>query len=69
MAIERWRHHPVREREASSPDLTFLQLLLGYRSLAELQYTFVDCLVANDEAQVLLQTLFPKQVSDVWALS
>ena len=50
---------------AAFPDLTFLQLLFGYRSFEELQYAFADC----DEAQALLTALFPKQASGVWPVA
>ena len=53
---------------AGFPDLTFLQLLMGYRSLAELEYAFADCWVATDEAQLVLTTLFPKRLSHVGAI-
>jgi hypothetical protein len=53
---------------AAFPELTFLQLLFGYRSLEELRYAFVDCW-AGDEASVVLSTLFPKQASLVWPIS
>lgn len=53
---------------ARFPDLTFLQLLFGYRSISDLDYAFADC-YANHEAQLLLDVLFPKQASDVWPIS
>jgi hypothetical protein len=46
------------------PPLTFLQLLLGYRSLAELCAIYPDVLV-KDEQRLLVNTLFPKQPSSV----
>jgi len=54
---------------AGFPDLTFLQLLLCYRSLEELKYAFPDCWWEGDEAHGLLSALFPKQASAVWCLS
>jgi hypothetical protein len=50
------------------PDLTFLQLLFGFRSLAELELSFPDCVVRTSEARALLDALFPKTPSDVWAV-
>lgn len=55
--------------DAGFPGLTFLQLLMGYRSLAELKYAFADCWTDGDEAAALLEALFPKQLSDVWPVS
>ncbi|MDQ3547981.1 MAG: sterol carrier protein domain-containing protein, partial [Chloroflexota bacterium] len=54
------------EVAASLPDLTFLQLLFGYRSLAELDAWYPDCRIRTNEARVLLDALFPKQPSFVW---
>jgi hypothetical protein len=45
----------------------FIQLLLGYRSLAELRAIYPDVL-ANDETALLLDILFPKLPSDVWPM-
>jgi hypothetical protein len=53
--------------DAAFPDLTFLQLLFGYRSFEELDYAFADCF-ANEETAVLLPSLFPKRYSDVTPL-
>ena len=53
---------------AAFPNLTFLQLLFGYRALAELRAAFPDC-YANAEATVLLNALFPKRPSSVWPVS
>jgi len=54
---------------AAFPELTFLQLLFGYRSLEELRYAFVDCWAYGDEVNAVLNTLFPKQASLVWPIS
>jgi GNAT superfamily N-acetyltransferase len=67
--VESWQPTPEVRASARFPDLTFLQLLLGYRSLEELEYAFADCLTANDEARALLEILFPKRSSDVWPVS
>ncbi len=54
--------------DASFPDLTFLHLLFGHRSLDELSHAFTDCYWENQAARVLLNALFPKCISDVYAL-
>jgi hypothetical protein len=46
--------------DAVFPDLTFLKLLFGHRSLAELDYARADC-YANVEAAILLDILFPRR--------
>jgi hypothetical protein len=51
---------------AMFPDLTFLQLLFGFRPLEALEAAFPDCLVRTQEARALLQALFPRSPSDVW---
>jgi hypothetical protein len=55
-----------RRASAMFPDLTFLQLLFGFRSLEEIQAAFPDCIVRTSEARTLLTALFPAQLSDVW---
>ncbi|MGH2523792.1 MAG: GNAT family N-acetyltransferase, partial [Anaerolineales bacterium] len=63
---ESWQPRPGDDGVAAFPDLSFLQLLFGYRSLEELEYAFKDCWVDKPEARVLLNVLFPKQNSNVW---
>jgi hypothetical protein len=69
VAVEPWRC-PVESNEADMdcPPLVFLQLLFGYRSLAELRALFPD-VWAKAEAGLLIDTLFPKQPSTVYSLS
>jgi hypothetical protein len=57
-----------RRPTAAFPDLTFLQLLFGYRSLDELEAAFPDCLMRGQEPRALLQALFPKAPSKVWPI-
>ena len=66
ISVEGWKPERVEEGEAAFPDLTFLQLLFGYRSLEELQYAFPDCSASTDDARALLPILFPKKASAVW---
>jgi hypothetical protein len=67
-AAEPWRTPAYGEEAgAGCPPLTFLQLLFGYRSLAELRATFPD-VWANSEAALLLNILFPLQPSTVPSL-
>ena len=64
-----WHPEDSEDGDAAFPNLTFLQLLFGYRSLAELHGAFPDCFARNGNAQALLQALFPKQPSQVWAVN
>lgn len=69
-SVEAWDPSPQgHSGDAAFPGLTFLQLVFGYRSLDELHYAFVDCFAGNDTARGLLNSLFPKQASNVWPLS
>lgn len=67
-AMEVWDPGGNWEAAPAFPGLTFLQLLFGYRSLAELEYAFADCRVEDNEARVLLDALFPRQHSHVWPI-
>lgn len=55
------------ENGAGFPPLVFLQLLFGYRSLAELHAAFPDCW-ADEEPTLLLNILFPRRASLVFPL-
>lgn len=67
--VEPWQPTAEEGGDAAFPELTFLQLLFGYRSFEELRYAFADCWPANDRARVLLEVLFPRRPSDVWPVS
>ena len=67
--VEHWSPSSVDDGDAMFPDLTFLQLLFGYRSLESLTYAFTDCWTRGDEARVLLEVMFPEQPSNVWPVS
>lgn len=51
------------EGDAGFPGLTFLQLVFGYRDLAQLRAAFPDVWAGSDEAYGLLNALFPRQRS------
>jgi hypothetical protein len=54
--------------DAHFPELTFLQLLFGHRSLEELWHAFPDCYVRQPETAGLLEALFPRRLSFVWGV-
>jgi len=54
---------------ASFPDLTFLHLVFGHRTMGELKIAFTDCSTKDEETEHLLDALFPKQPSEIWAIS
>lgn len=66
---ESWMPTPEEHGEAAFPDLSFLQLVFGYRTFDELEQSYADCSYNNDETRVLLSTLFPKKSSSVMFLS
>ena len=67
--VEPWRAPDYGdEAQAGCPSLLFLQLLFGYRSLAELRAVFPD-VWASRETTLLVNTLFPKQPSTAYSLS
>jgi hypothetical protein len=68
ITVERWQPTVDQLGDARFPDLTFLQLLFGHRSLDELEDAFPDCRAGRGDTSALLQVLFPKQASDIWAL-
>ena len=67
--IERWKPTPEDGGVIAFPDLTFLQLLFGYRSYDELQYTFADCWCDSEEVRALVNILFPRKLSDVFPVA
>ena len=64
-AIEPWKPTPDEWGAARFPNLTFLQLVFGYRTVEELSYAFPDCSPGNDETRTLLAILFPKKGSQL----
>jgi hypothetical protein len=67
--IEPWMPTPKEEGDAAFPDLTFLQIVFGYRSFDELQRAFADCWCDHEDVQVLINILFPKKLSDVFPVA
>ena len=54
-----------RVRDALFPSLTFLQVLFGFRSVADLEHAFPDCVISSEVSRELLDVLFPKHTSMV----
>ncbi|MCA9997623.1 MAG: GNAT family N-acetyltransferase [Anaerolineales bacterium] len=54
--------------DAFFPEQTFLHLLLGHRSLAEVRHMWADCYTRKEETAVLLDALFPKRPSCIRSL-
>ena len=66
VVAEAWQPGHAEDGDALFPDLTFLKVLLGYRSLTDVQYAYPDCMVTSQAAQALLPILFPQQHSHIW---
>jgi Acetyltransferase (GNAT) domain len=67
-AVEHWSATDEEEGDAAFPDLTFLQLLFGHRSLEELDHAFADCSPGEGDVRVLLDSLFPRRPSALWPI-
>jgi hypothetical protein len=61
---------PLQDLKAGGlfPELTFLQLLFGWRAREEIEAAFPDCHTRGDDAPVLIDVLFPKLPSRVVAI-
>jgi GNAT superfamily N-acetyltransferase len=66
--VEHWSPSVEEEGNAAFPDLTFLQLLFGHRSLEELDHAFADCSPGEGDVRVLLDALFPRRPSALWPI-
>jgi len=66
--VQQWESPANNEKSTEFPPLTFLQVLFGHRSMAELSAAFPDC-GGRLEARLLLDALFPKQASYVWPVA
>lgn len=63
-----WAQPETNQASLSFPDLTFTQLVLGYRSFAELEAALADCTAHTEAARVMVDILWPKTASQVWGL-
>jgi hypothetical protein len=68
-SVEGWDQPDEEQASVHFPDLTFLQLLFGYRSYDEINAAYADCYAYKNEAEVLLRILFPKKPSRVYDLA
>jgi hypothetical protein len=67
--VESYNPLSTEDGDVLFPDLTFLQLLVGHTSFAELSNSLPDCDARNDHGRALIKYLFPKKASNVWALN
>ncbi len=66
--VESYIPEHAQDGDALFPDLTFLQVLFGYRSFDEVERAFADCYALNDHGTALVKFLFPKKASNVWGI-
>ncbi len=60
-----YEYERLEHGDANFPDLTFLQLLFGFRSYDELNAAFVDCYSRDATTRVLMRAFFPRRPSHV----
>ncbi len=65
-AVEPYTPEETFDADVMFPELTFLHVLFGFRTLDELHKVLIDCYAENLSARPLLNALFPKKPSDVW---
>ncbi len=68
VAVERWAEPGQDEGDAWFPELTFFQVLLGYRSMAQIERAYPDCGARDGAAHELVDALFPKGPSYTWLI-
>jgi hypothetical protein len=66
--VSRWLPTTEETGHAAFPDLTFLQLLLGARTLEQIEDAFPDCWANSSRVRALLATLFPAEASAPWPI-
>lgn len=66
--IEPWQKPKDENYSANFPNLTFLQLLFGYRDIDALDDAYADLYCQNEFATPLLKAMFPKKPSYVFEL-
>jgi len=67
--IEAWEKPDHNKASALFPDLTFLQLLFGYRDVSALEDAYADIYYPHEFAKPLLKALFPHKPSYVFDLA
>ena len=63
--IEPWRPTVEDQGNAFFPDLTFLHVVFGHRTVDEIREMYADC-DARGEHAALLRAMFPARPSMVW---
>ena len=61
-----WKPNNADDGNAGFPELTFLQLLFGYRSFDELKFAFPDIWWSDTGTRIVMNALFPKKSSTLY---
>jgi hypothetical protein len=64
-AVDAYKPEGFFDFDVFFPDLIFLQVLFGRRTVDELHHIYTDCYPRNDESALLLKILFPKGNSHI----
>lgn len=67
--VRPWDSPNFAEASGNFPNLTFLQLLFGYRDVQELDNAYADLYFRQEEGKILLKSLFPRKPSHVLELT
>lgn len=68
-SAQNWQPSSQNQADISFPNLTFLQLLFGHRTLDDLNTSFPDCRWEKEETRVVISSLFPKKSSQILAIA
>jgi len=63
--VRSWTPADFDDGDVLFPDLTFLQVLFGFRSFRELEHSYTDCIAGSDAGRALVDALFPQGPSQV----
>jgi len=67
--VENYQPDHNEDADVLFPDLTFLRVLFGYQSFADVENNFPDCFPRTDQGRALIPVLFPQKNSNVWAIA
>ena len=68
--IEPWKPNLYPdEGNIAFPNLTFLQMVFGYRTYEEIHYALPDCWCDSHDVRVLINILFPKKSSNIYPVA
>ena len=67
--VESYTPNDIDDCDVAFPDLTFIRVLVGYKSFTELSDSLPDCYARSDHGRALAKFLFPKKASSVWAIN